>query len=105
MYTSENIMSVEFERCIKSVIGNTYYKEWQGLFGIPDYVCFSKGDGEIDVISFELKLTNWRGALMQAFRYRSFSDYSYVVLPEETAIKALEHLEMFIRYGHWADFF
>ena len=99
MYTSENIMSVEFERCIKSVIGNTYYTEWQGLFGIPDYVCFSKGDGEIDVISFELKLTNWRGALMQAFRYRSFSDYSYVVLPEETAIKALEHLEMFIRYG------
>ena len=76
-------MSVEFERCIKSVIGNTYYKEWQGLFGIHDYVCFSKGDGEIDVISFELKLTNWRGALMQAFRYLSFSDYSYVVLPEE----------------------
>lgn len=99
MYTSESIMSVEFERCIKSLIGNTYYKEWQGLFGIPDYVCFSKDNGEINVISFELKLTNWRGALIQAFRYRSFSDYSYVVLPAETATKAFEHLEMFIRYG------
>jgi len=99
MYTSEGVMSIEFEKCIKTMIGNTYYKEWQGLFGIPDYVCFSKDNGEINIISFELKLTNWRGALTQAFRYRSFSDYSYVVLPEETAIKALNHLELFIRYG------
>lgn len=99
MYPSENIMSLEFEKCIRSTIGNTYYKEWQGLFGIPDYVCFSKVNGEIKVVSFELKLTNWRGALVQAFRYRSFSDYSYVVLPIETASKALEHLELFTRYG------
>lgn len=99
MYSSEDRMSIEFERCIKTMIGNTYYKEWQGLFGIPDYVCFSKDNGEISIISFELKLTNWRGALTQAFRYRSFSDYSYVVLPAETAQKALENIEMFIRYG------
>ena len=99
MYSSEGRMSIEFERCIKTMIGNTYYKEWQGLFGIPDYVCFSKDNGEISIISFELKLTNWRGALTQAFRYRSFSDYSYVVLPAETAQKALENIEMFIRYG------
>ena len=87
MYTSEDLMSVDFEKYIKSTIGNTYFKEWQGLFGIPDYVCFSKLDTGIKVVSFELKLKNWRGAMIQAFRYRSFSDYSYVVLPEETADK------------------
>jgi hypothetical protein len=50
MYSSEGRMSIEFERCIKTMIGNTYYKEWQGLFGIPDYVCFSKDNGEISII-------------------------------------------------------
>ena len=83
-------MSIEFERCIKTMIGNTYYKEWQGLFGIPDYVCFSKNNGEISIISFELKLTNWRGALTQAFRYRSFSDYSYVIDAVDTVSAKIE---------------
>lgn len=99
MYASENLMSVDFERYIKSKMGNTYFKEWQGLFGIPDYVCFSKLDTGIKVVSFELKLRNWRGAMIQAFRYRSFSDYSYVVLPEETAWKAYRHINVFQKYG------
>ena len=99
MYTSEDLMSVDFEEFIKSTMGNTYFKEWQGLFGIPDYVCFSKLDTGIKVVSFELKLKNWRGAMIQAFRYRSFSDYSYVVLPEETAGKAFNHINLFKKYG------
>lgn len=99
MYASENLMSVDFEKYIKSTMGNTYFKEWQGLFGIPDYVCFSKLDAGIKVVSFELKLKDWRGALVQAFRYRSFSDYSYVVLPEETAEKAYYYVDLFEKYG------
>ena len=42
MYISEKLMSADFEKYLRSMVGNTYYKEWQGLFGIPDYVCFSK---------------------------------------------------------------
>lgn len=99
MYASEDLMSVDFEKYLKTNVGNTYYKEWQGLFGIPDYVCFSKNDGDINVISFELKLKNWREAVIQAFRYRSFSDYSFVVLPQETAKKAQSHIEFFSKYG------
>lgn len=99
MYTSENLMSIDFEKYIKSTIGNTYFKEWQGFFGIPDYVCFSKFDTGIKVVSFELKLKNWREAMRQAFRYRSFSDYSYVVLPDETAKKAYNHVNLFEKYG------
>lgn len=99
MYISEKIMSADFEKYLRSMVGNTYYKEWQGLFGIPDYVCFSKQGDKISVVSFELKLTDWRGALVQAFRYKSFSDYSYVVLPKETAIKASENQSIFEQYG------
>ena len=99
MYASEDLMSVDFEKYLKSKMGNTYFKEWQGLFGIPDYVCFSKLDNGIKVVSFELKLKNWRGAMVQAFRYRSFSDYSYVVLPQETAKKAYCHVNLFEKYG------
>ena len=99
MYLSEKLMSADFEKYLRSMVGNTYYKEWQGLFGIPDYVCFSKQGNKISMVSFELKLTDWRGALIQAFRYKSFSDYSYVVLPTETANKAIEHKDIFEQYG------
>lgn len=99
MYESENMMSKDFEKYIKSIIGNTYFKECQGLFGIPDYVCFSKLNSDIRVVAFELKLTKWRTAIKQAFRYKSFSDYSFVVLPEKTAKIALAHLDIFVQYG------
>ena len=98
-YASEHKMSKEFESYLRSQIGGTYYKEWQGLFGIPDYVCFEKKDKEIDVVSFELKLTDWRTAIIQAFRYRSFSNRVYVVMPEDTVKRAVAHTDKFNQYG------
>ena len=92
-------MSVEFERCIKSVIGNTYYKEWQGLFGHSRLCVLFERRWRNRCYLFWVKTNKLARSSNASFRYRSFSDYSYVVLPEETAIKALEHLEMFIRYG------
>ena len=99
MYKSEALMSKDFELYLRKYLGKTYFKEYQGLFGIPDYVYFSKERGEILVIAFELKLYNWKCAIIQAFRYRSFSDYSYVVLPEYTVHNALEHLDLFRQYN------
>ena len=88
-----------FESFLKAQIGGTYYKEWQGLFGIPDYVCFEKQDNDISVVSFELKLTDWKTAIIQAFRYRSFSNKVYVVMPEDTVKRAVAHTDQFDRYG------
>ena len=98
-YTTEHKMSKEFESYLKAQIGRTYYKEWQGLFGIPDYVCFEKKDNAISVVSFELKLTDWKTAIIQAFRYRSFSNKVYVVMPEDTVKRAMAHTDQFDQYG------
>jgi hypothetical protein len=43
-----------------------------------------------EIIAFEVKLERWRDALHQAYRNTCFAHYSYVVLPEETAQKALQ---------------
>jgi hypothetical protein len=47
------------------------------------------------VVSVEAKLRNWRKALLQAVRYKKFSDYSFVLLDKDQAGGALLHLESF----------
>lgn len=98
-YPTEYKMSRDFESFLKEKIGGTYYKEWDGLFGIPDYVCFEKKERSINVVSFELKLKDWKTAIIQAFRYRSFSNKVYVVMPEDTVKRAMAHTDQFDRYG------
>ena len=98
-YSSEKAMSRDFEKYLKVHLGSSYFKEWSGLFGIPDYVCFDKQGGEINVVSFELKLSDWKRAMVQAFRYRSFSHLSYVVMPEGAAESASRHADEFQQYG------
>ncbi len=46
-------------------------------------------------ISLEAKLHDWRRALVQAYRYRHFSNYSFVLLPTKTSTGALNNLELF----------
>lgn len=99
MYRSEALMSKDFESYLRENFGKTYFKEFKGLFGIPDYVCFSKDNNNISIVSFELKLANWKCAIIHAFRYRSFSDRTYVVLPEKTVHNALENINMFRQYN------
>ena len=76
--------------------------EVPGLFGVPDVLfAFAKrnvrGDRLLRVLSFEMKLTNWRKALAQAFRYQAFSHYSYVVMDQFYVRRALLHLDRFER--------
>jgi len=82
MYNTELEMSAKFEKFLKKEFGNSYLKEVSGLFGIPDFVIYDKTGYEHSIISFELKLKNWKKASIQAFRYRSFSNGSYVVMPK-----------------------
>ncbi len=76
--------------------------EMEGLFGIPDVVmAFGKvsisGQKIIRTYAFELKLRNWKRALVQAFRYSAFSHYSIVVLDDANIQPALSNLAMFQR--------
>ena len=52
-------------------------------------------DGE--VVAFEAKLTRWRDALQQAYRNNCLAHRSYVLLPQSTAIIALQYGAEFTR--------
>lgn len=99
MFVSENEMSLKFEKYVRENFGNAYMKEVSGLFGRPDFLFYSKKNEENLIISFELKLHNWKRALIQAFRYKSFSNTAYVVLPEMTMEKAESNIELFKNYN------
>jgi hypothetical protein len=99
MFATEQEMSLLFEKFLKANFGNAYLKECQGLFGIPDFVFYDKQKQEVSIISFELKLKNWKKAAKQAFRYKSFSHIAYVVLAGKNADVALNNLELFEKYN------
>jgi hypothetical protein len=99
MFNTEQEMSLMFEKFLKANFGNAYLKEYQGLFGVPDFVFYSKQKKEISIISFELKLKNWKKAAKQAFRYKSFSNVSYVVLSNKCVNAALNNIVMFEKYN------
>jgi len=50
-------------------------------------------------IAIEVKLKNWRRALMQAYRYKWFADYSYVVLDHAHINPALKNIDLFKKYN------
>ena len=92
-------MSRHFEKYLKENFGNTYLKEHQGLFGIPDFVFYAKKEHDFAFVSFELKLKNWKRAAKQAFRHKSFSNASYVVLGSKTAKTAIGNIDFFKQYN------
>jgi hypothetical protein len=49
----------------------------------------------VEICSFELKLKDWRRALYQATRYRSFSHRVFVVMPSERANAAFMYQDSF----------
>lgn len=76
--------------------------EPQGLFGVPDLVVahikLSKAKERVRVqktMAFEMKLHNWKRALVQAFRYQAFATMSFVVLDDAYIQRATKHLEKF----------
>ncbi len=90
-------------------------------FGISDFVVVSwdpkklKGKKSVSDVTdflrvavpvlraFELKISNWRKALMQASRYKYFANVSIVVLPTEKLKIASNYLATFkaINVGLW----
>lgn len=98
MFRTEQEMSRKFEKFLKINFGSSFVKERQGLFGVPDYVFYAEKEQKISIISFELKLKNWKRAAKQAFRYKNFSNITYVVLPANSITAALNNLNLFEKY-------
>ena len=71
-------------------------QEIGSLFGIPDII-FTQIDSEkiLSIIAIELKLSNWKRAFEQAFRYRSFANYSFVVLDNSMINPAKKNIDQF----------
>lgn len=78
-----------------------FIEEPKGLFGIPDLVIatfYNDNNNNICRLksyAFEMKLKNWKRALSQAFRYKAFVEYSYVILDENHINPALENIDLF----------
>ncbi len=77
--------------------------EVQGLFGIPDVLAVrvpslrTKRRKIMPSIAFEMKLCDWRRGLAQAFRYRSFATFSFLVLDNARSKSALDNADRFRR--------
>jgi len=58
---------------------------------------------QVQIIAIEAKLKDWRKGLMQAARYRYFSNRAILVLPSQAASVAVRYLETFrkLRVGLW----
>lgn len=96
-FSSEKEMSEIFEKVFP--LKNKFYrmlKEFEGILGIPDFLFFSKNKESLkEVVIYELKLNNWHRALIQAYRYKSFSHKSFVVMDEAFVSRAIKHIEKF----------
>ena len=75
--------------------------EVQGLFGIPDLLAVhapcarTKRRRIMPSIAFEMKLSDWRRGLVQAFRYRSFATFSFLVLDNARTKSAVANADRF----------
>lgn len=52
-----------------------------------------------NVISIEAKLKNWHRALNQAYRYKRFSNFTFVLLEEKYSSPAIKNLDLFEKMG------
>ncbi|MDD2245450.1 MAG: hypothetical protein PHR13_12700 [Dysgonamonadaceae bacterium] len=82
----------ELKKSLTKLIEYSYLKEIDSLFLLDKKyeLPFKKS------IAFEAKLSNWKRAFMQAYRYKWFANYSYVLLDEtraRPAIKRVSHFE------------
>lgn len=92
-----------FERYLLSNIFTTGYGGQHfslSNYGIADFVWLLPSNNATQSIkstlhAFETKITDWRRALQQAYRYSYYSDASYVVLPPSSGVVASRYLSLF----------
>lgn len=103
MFDTELRMHKYFEDFLKKKICNKnidYLYEVDNLYGIPDYVLFEKTKKNIKyILSIELKLKNWKQGLIQAFRYKNFSNDVFLVIDSKNISSALKQINDFVKYN------
>ena len=52
-----------------------------------------------EAMAIEVKLKNWKRALEQAYRYRSFAYQSYVFMDQKYIAPAIKNKELFLKYN------
>ncbi|MNY35700.1 hypothetical protein D3C86_1701280 [compost metagenome] len=94
---------IEITRCSKVSITKSLIKllergyliEQEGYYSISnDYELPFRNNYAI-----EAKLKDWKRALKQAYRYRWFAEYSFVVLDSYHSRAALKNLDVFEKYN------
>lgn len=86
--------------CLSETINCHIAKEFKGYFGIPDLMILDfNQENNCHVlrkaIAIELKLSNWRRAVEQAYRYKAFSDFVFVCIDAARIQPALMNLDYF----------
>jgi len=85
-----------FENLVE-IDGSISREEVKGFFGVPDLVIIQPtGEKQISY-AFEAKLSNWKRALFQAFRYKAFVNKSFVVMDHDLVKPALSQTDRFCR--------
>ncbi len=72
-------------------------EEVKGLFGVPDLVIVNRDRKKKTTYAYEAKLTKWKRALMQAYRYKAFANESYVIMDHDHVGPALSNKEIFLK--------
>lgn len=77
------------------VSGNTLFAtEFDYSRGRTDIVILNN---QRELVAIEAKLLKWKVALHQAYRNTCFTQYSYVLLPENVGLSALRYISEFTR--------
>jgi hypothetical protein len=112
----ESNFVLAFERAYVAAYCRSRKLSWRDFalagYGIADIVMLSWATGQHGgrsltleklrrerLTAFELKLTHWRSAVMQAHRYRYFCDRAIVVVPKTPGATAAKHVEIFRELG------
>lgn len=92
LYSSLGLQKNKIDLTLKKLIELKIVKETQlncfilhSDFQIP----------ETNIISYELKLHNWKRALYQAIQYKGFSNKSFVVMPNNFIHSAFNNIDYF----------
>jgi len=102
MFASENELTTEFERTLARLfrpgqIG--VWKQLRGIVGIPDFVLLDREPQSRIVVAVELKMSNWKRALIQAYKYRAFAHMSMVLMDADRSGPALNNIHFFAKYN------
>jgi hypothetical protein len=85
----------EISKSVNKLIINKYIKIKDGLLSIDKVYKLSFNEN----FAIEAKLKDWKRALKQAYRYKWFAEYSYVVMDEYYSNSAIKNIDTFVKYN------